>query len=65
MLARSVTDVCLHVSSNAFCAAATALSTSFSFERATWQNVLPSMGEGLSKNWPSTGSTNSPPMKLR
>ena len=40
MLARSVTDVCFHVSSNAFCAAATALSMSFSLERGIWEYVF-------------------------
>jgi hypothetical protein len=33
-------------------------------ERGTWQKGWPVTGEMLSKYWPSTGATQSPPIKL-
>jgi hypothetical protein len=48
----------------AACAASRASSTSSAVDRATSQSVWPVIGVGLSKYWPRTGGTYSPPIQF-
>ena len=63
MLERSVGDV-LPQAGAALWAASSARSMSSAVERGTSQNTAPVTGVMLSKYWPLTGATHSPPIKF-